>query len=167
MCPACGGKLEVVEVRGVDGAGSLEAIRRAFEIELGGMAFYERAAKEAAEPVLRDLFLRFVEMEREHMATLSRRYHVDPPERGEGIPVERAAIYAGTTSRPDDPANLFRLAVAFEQRAVEYFAVQATAAPEGSPERQLFKELAAEEKEHVELLLTEYERWKLGKPGLL
>ena len=39
--------------------------------------------------------------------------------------------------------------------------------PEGSPERQLYKELAAEEREHVALLTTELERWKAGKPGLM
>jgi glutamate synthase (NADPH) small chain len=34
-------------------------------------------------------------------------------------------------------------------------------------ERQLYKELTAEEREHVDLLTTEFERWKQGKPGLL
>ena len=32
---------------------------------------------------------------------------------------------------------------------------------------ELYKELAAEEREHVALLTTEYDRWKIGKPGLL
>jgi nitrogenase-stabilizing/protective protein len=36
-----------------------------------------------------------------------------------------------------------------------------------SIQRQLYKELAAEEHEHVALLTTEYERWKLGMPGHL
>jgi homotetrameric NADPH-dependent glutamate synthase len=166
MCPACGGKLELMEGRRVDGSAALDAIRQAFEIELGGMAFYARAADDAADPALRDLFRRFVEMEREHMATLSRRYHVEPPPAG-ASPVERAAIYTGTVSHPEDPANLFRLAIGFEQRAAEFFEARAAATPAGSPEGQLYRELAAEEKEHVELLLTEYERWKLDKPGLL
>jgi hypothetical protein len=34
-------------------------------------------------------------------------------------------------------------------------------------ERQLYKELAAEEAEHVAILTTEFERWKQGKPGML
>ena len=37
----------------------------------------------------------------------------------------------------------------------------------GSVEEQLYRELAAEEREHVALLTTELDRWKLGKPGLL
>src|SRR5262249_32365814 len=113
MCPHCGGKLAEVAPRALDDRGSLEAIRIAFEIEVGGMAFYARAANEAVEPALKDLFGRFAAMELEHMATLSRRYHTEIPAPGGGFKIERAAIYAGISNRPDDPANLFRIAIAF------------------------------------------------------
>ena len=130
------------------------------------MAFYGRAAQEAPDPMLRELFGRFAEMEKEHMATLSRRYHVQVPAAGD-FKVDRAAIYAGIPNRPEDPANLFRIAIAFEERAVKFFSERGAAAPEGSPEKQLYKELAAEEREHVDLLTTELERWKAGKAGLI
>ena len=167
LCPACGGTLEVAEATAVEGAASLEAVRRAFEIELGGMAFYGQAARDAAEPVMRELFERFQAMEREHMATLSRRYHVDPPAPSGPFPVDRAAVYTGVPSQPADPANLFRLAIAFERRAAAWFLERMAGTPEGSPERKLYQELAAEEEEHVALLTTEHERWKEGKRGLL
>jgi glutamate synthase (NADPH) small chain len=167
MCPACGGKLAMIDPRKIEEAKALEAIRMAFEIELGGMAFYSKAAQEAKEPVLRELFGKFAGMEKEHMATLSRRYHAEPPASQEGFTIARAAVFAGLESRPGDPGNLFRIAIGFEQRAVKFFTDRGAAAPEGSPERQLYKELAAEEREHVDLLTTEYERWKQGKPGLL
>jgi glutamate synthase (NADPH) small chain len=167
MCPACGGELEVAEATAAEGAAALEAIRRAFEIELGGMAFYSRAARDASEEVMRDLFERFEGMEREHMATLSRRYHVEVAPPAGSFPLERAAVYAGAQSRPADPDNLFRLALAFERRAVAYFQERMGATPEGSPERALYQELAAEEQEHVALLLTEHERWSAGRRGLL
>ncbi len=167
MCPACGGRLEVLDPRKVEGAAALDAIRTAFEIELGGMAFYGRAAQESKDPLLKNLFGKFSEMEKEHMATLSRRYHAEVPKPAEGFKVDRAAVYAGIPNRPEDPANLFRIAIAFEQRAVKFFGERVAKCAEGSPEKQLYKELAAEEKEHVDLLTTEYERFKLGKPGLL
>jgi homotetrameric NADPH-dependent glutamate synthase len=167
MCPACGGKLAILDPRKIEEAKALEAIRMAFEIELGGMAFYSKAAQEAKEPVLRELFGKFAEMEKEHMATLSRRYHVEPPTSQEGFKIDRAAVFGGLESRPGDPGNLFRIAIGFEQRAVKFFTERGAAAPEGSPERELYKELAAEEREHVDLLTTEYERWKQGKPGML
>lgn len=167
MCPLCSGKLEMLDTREIEDADALDAIRTAFEIELGGRAFYGRAALQAEEPVLRDLFGRLAEMEEEHLNTLSRRYHAEVPEASEGFQVDRAAIYAGLENRPEDPANLIRIAIGFEERAVRFFGERGEQAPEGSVERQLYKELAAEEREHVALLTTEYDRWKIGKPGLL
>ncbi len=167
MCPHCKGKLELLERGAIDDDKGLGAIRAAFEIELGGHAFYQRAAKDAQDPALRDLFGRFAEMEQEHMQTLSRRYHAELPQAAEDFQIDRAAIFAGVDRKPEDPANLFRIAIAFEQRAVSFFSEQGTRSPEGSVERELYKELAAEEREHVALLTTEYERWKIGKAGLL
>jgi ferritin-like protein len=100
------------------------------------------------------------------MATLSRRYHVQVPAAGD-FKVDRAAIYAGIPNRPEDPANLFRIAIAFEERAVRFFSERGAAAAEGTPEKQLYRELAAEEKEHVDVLTTELNRWKVGKPGMM
>ena len=167
MCPHCKGKLEMLERGPIDDTKGLDAIRAAFEIELGGHAFYQGAASESKEPALRELFGRFAAMEQEHMRTLSKRYHTDPPQPAEDFQIDHAAIFAGVERKPEDPANLFRIAIAFEERAVKFFSEQGAQAPEGSMERDLYKELAAEEREHVALLTTEYERWKAGKAGLL
>ncbi|RBP02214.1 sulfide dehydrogenase (flavoprotein) subunit SudA /sulfide dehydrogenase (flavoprotein) subunit SudB [Roseiarcus fermentans] len=168
MCPHCGGKLRALDRAGVTGERALAAIREAFEIELGGHAFYERAARETDDAVLRDLFGKFAQMEREHMATLSRRYHVALPENSERwFPIDRAALLAGIEGRIGDPDTLFRAAIAFERRAVEFFQTRAEAVPAVSVERQLYRELGAEEGEHVALLQTELARWRAGKPGLL
>ena len=167
QCPACGGKLAPLGDRSIADAKALEAVRTAFEIELGGMAFYKRAAAESKDPGLRTLFGKFAEMEQEHMATLSSRYHVNVAEASEGFKTERAAVYAGIPNDPQDPANLFRIAIAFEQRAVKYFSEKGAACAPGSMEQQLYKELAAEEREHVDILTTEYNRFKAGKPGML
>jgi len=167
LCPYCKGKLELFERGGVEGDAAMTAVRKAFEIELGGHAFYERAARDAKDPELRDLFGRFAEMEKEHMETLSKRYHADLPEPSEDFQFDRAAIFAGVENKPEDPANLFRIAIAFEQRAVDFFSREVERAPEGSTERDLYQELAAEEREHVELMTTEYRRWQTGKAGIL
>ncbi len=167
MCPYCKGRLEILERGAIEDARALEAIRMAFEIELGGHAFYERASRDVGEPALRELFGRFAEMEKEHMETLSRRYHVDLPEPSADFQLDRAAIFAGVDRKPEDPANLFRIAIAFEERAVKFFSEKGAQAAEGSAEQDLYKELAAEEREHVELLTTEYNRWQAGKSGIL
>ena len=165
-CPACGGELVLRDGSKGPGSGSLIAIRTAFEIELGGRAFYSRAAVETKDPGLEALFRRFAAMEGEHMERLSRRYHVAdiPPPQPE-FRVELAALFAGVEHRPTDPDNLFKIAIALEHRAAGFFASRSTLAPPGSAERQLYQELAEEEREHAELLSAEYQRWREAGPS--
>lgn len=166
MCPACGGILKPLAAREIDDAAALDAIRTAFEIELGGMSFYMRAARETQEPTLKELFQKFADMEMEHMKTLSRRYHVEIPQPSEGFKLDRAAIYAGIENHPDDPINLFRIAIAFEERAVQFFNKRGAQVAADSIENQLYRELAAEEQEHVEILISALNRYQQGKAGL-
>jgi len=167
MCPHCGGRLEALERPGIADQAGLQAIRLAFQIELGGQAFYERAAARVADPVLKGLFERLSAMENEHMATLARRYHFSVPDPAADFRVDVAAVQAGVEGRIDDPDTLFRAAITFEQRAVAFFSERAREVPDGSAEQQLYRELAAEEVEHVALLETEFRRWSAGKAGLI
>ncbi|MDE2397428.1 MAG: hypothetical protein KGM91_18500, partial [Burkholderiales bacterium] len=75
LCPACSGRLERLDTPGAVEAAAVDGVRMAFEIELGGRAFYQRAAADSRDPALRALFSRFALMEGEHMETLSRRHH--------------------------------------------------------------------------------------------
>jgi rubrerythrin len=167
MCPYCGGTLEMLKRSGIADEAGLNAIRIAFQIELGGQAFYNRAAARVSEPVLKELFTRFSAMEHEHMETLSRRYHVTVPDPTEGFRIDVAAIQAGVEGRIDDPDTLFRAAITFEKRAVAFFTERANKVPDGSAEQELYRELAAEEVEHVALLETEFKRWSAGKAGIM
>jgi acyl-coenzyme A synthetase/AMP-(fatty) acid ligase/rubrerythrin len=164
-CPKCGGKLEALDTWRGDQAAALDGIRMAFEIELGGRAFYQRAAADSADPTLRALFGRFALMEGEHMETLARRYHLDIPEPTPEFRIELAAVFADVPSRPRDPDNLFRIAIALERRAAAFFAERAGFAAAGSAEQRLFRELAEEEAEHAQTLQHEFERWRSGPPG--
>ena len=169
LCPQCNGELTRVDTPrpGAASATAVEGVRMAFEIELGGRAFYQRAAADSTDPTLRALFSRFAVMEGEHMETLSRRYHIDAPAPSRELRVEAAALFAGIEHRPQDPANLFRIAIGLEQRAMRFFAERAALAGESSPTQRLYNELAAEEWEHAELLAGEYERWQAGQTGRL
>jgi len=167
LCPFCKGKLELLDRGAIQDDAAMEAVRKAFEIELGGHAFYARASRDSQDPQLQDLFARFAAMEQEHMQILSKRYHAELPTESEDFQLDRAAIFAGVDRKPEDPANRFRIAIAFEQRAVDFFTKEGERAPAGSVESQLYKELAAEEREHVALLSTEYRRWESGRAGIL
>jgi len=170
QCPSCQGQLVRDAGAGpVDASDerAMEAIRTAFEIELGGGAYYRKAASESGDPVLADLFSRMSEMENEHLETLQRRYHAEVPPPSKEFETTRAAIYAGLEHNPKDPANLLRVAIGFEQRAVDFFTHHMNECPAGSTERELYEELAAEEREHVDLLTLELERFVAGKGGIL
>jgi rubrerythrin/DNA-directed RNA polymerase subunit RPC12/RpoP len=163
-CPACGGALERTDPAPVAGDDAGEAVRTAVQIELGGRAFYRAAAAGTDRQELAELFGRFASMEDDHLATLGRRYHVRLDGEG-GTAAEGGRSPVTTAARPSDPEELFAEAIAFEERAVAFFAARAADAP--GPAQSLYEELAAEEREHVDLLRTERERWRRAAPGLL
>lgn len=163
-CPACGGPLERLDAVGGSGNAALETVRMAFEIELGGRAFYQRAAADSTDPALRTLFGRFALMEDAHMETLARRYGIDVPEPSPALPAEVAPVPARADERPTDTVNLFRVAIGLERRAEQFFNAFAAGAEEGSAEQRLFRELAAEEREHADTLAAEFERWQGDRP---
>ncbi len=166
-CPRCGGALELAAPAPVVADEALTALRAAVEIELGGQAFYAEAAERAVDADLADLFARLAEMEAEHLATLEHRYPAPPSEAGAVSAVDRAALFAGIGDHGGDPARLLDIAIACESRAATFFAEQAGRLPEGSDAHQLCRELAAEEREHADLLATERDRRRVGKAGIL
>ena len=163
-CPLCGGALAALDIDRTESAAVLRGIRTAFEIELGGRAFYQRAAADSADPALRDLFGHFALMEGEHMEALARRHHLDVPAPSPAFALERAALFAGVEHRPRDPENLFRIAIGLEERAAAFFAARSDLAVPGSAEQRLYLELAAEEHGHAALLATELARWRTDEP---
>ena len=169
LCPSCNVKLRQLDTRRDDTpeAAAIEGVRLAFEIELGGRAFYQRAAADSTDVALRTLFGRFAVMEGEHMETLSRRFHVEPPAPSPALRLQAAALFAGVEHRPQDPDNLFRIALGLEQRAMHFFSERAAQAGEGSATQRLYLDLADEERAHAELLADEHARWSAGAPGRL
>lgn len=166
-CPACGGQLVLLERAPgspIDAAAH-DAVRRAMEIELGGLDFYTVAAEQADNDELRTLFAGLAEMEREHLVTLIERYHLGAPEpssSGLRPAFERAA----REPRPDDPFDLLELAISLERQAESYFSENVRTAT-NSVAADLYRELAAEEAEHVDILTTELEARRSGRTGLL
>jgi len=167
-CPACGGTLEIVESTGTDptslDAAALAAVRQAFEIELGGRDFYIAAAKHTSDEALHDMFSRLAAMEREHIDTLVGRYHLPPPDDASGD-LHPGALQAGVQRDPDDPFDLLELALTLEQRAEQFFLERVEGAAPAA--RELYRELAAEEGEHLALLTTELTAMRAMRRGLL
>jgi rubrerythrin len=164
-CPACSGQLVPVDATTATVPDeAMDAVRKAFEIELGGRDFYVAAAKHTSDEELHDMFQRLAEMEREHIDTLVRRYHLPPPDDATGD-LHPGALQAGAQRPPSDPLDLLELALTLEQRAEEFFR---TRVDEASPAaRELYRELAAEEGEHIALLTTELSALRNNRRGIL
>lgn len=162
-CPRCGGFLTLTRCSldpGIDSA-AVAAVRTAFEIELGGRAFYQRASVDAPDDSMRSLFHEFAAMEGRHMEALARRHHIaDIPDASPAFSTEMAAIFAGVDSRPREPGNLFRIAIAAEHRAAGFFLERAARARGGSADQRQYLQLAAEEHEHAQVLSRQYRLWR-------
>ena len=165
-CAWCGGELQVVEPEPLEHADAIATIRTAFEIQLGAHAFYKKACKTAEDPVLRAMFMHFAELERTQIRMLAKRFHMPEPEDPEPIDINRAAQFAHFEQHPEDPLNLLRFAIAFEQRALESLDEKLATAAAGSEQHRVLKALRAEDRAHLGLLMTELERWQRGMPGL-
>ncbi|HET9669202.1 MAG TPA: AMP-binding protein [Casimicrobiaceae bacterium] len=166
-CPLCGAALEPFEPGPVGDPVGRHAVRKAFEIELGGQAFYHRAAASTGDEALRKLFGRMAATERVHMDTLARRYHVDLAQVYDAYAIDGAAAFGGVPRGVGDADELFAIAIAMERRAEKFFETSATACKPGSASHTLYRELAAEEREHAALLEAEYARFRAGKPSPL
>lgn len=138
-----------------------DAVREAFELELGGAAFYREGADHAASDEVRALFQHLAELEEQHIQQLFWRYHVRPPEQQPGaMNLARMVVY-GTFDAPGiDAVELLELAVELEERAQAYLEERRLDFQVGSPEWELYSELAADEAEHAHLLRGELKRYR-------
>lgn len=164
-CSACGGKLVREHETHAPDDLAREAVQQAMEIELGGYAFYDQGAKTTADPELGDMFRRLAAMEREHLELLAARYHIATPELT-GAP-STPALYTAADAPPSSPLELLALALAMEERAKAFFAERTAGLTRGSAVWRMYRELEAEEHEHVALIETEIQRRQGGKRGLL
>ncbi len=170
LCPACGGQLTHGHDTSIESEAAVEAIREAFEIELGGLSFYERGAQEVEgkDPDLAHLFRELSGMEKGHMEILARRYHIEAPrDLTPNLSPAQVAVFAGTELKDLSGAALLRLAVHLEKRARAFFLDAGMRFPTGSPEWKLYRELEAEEREHVDLLSTVLSRIVADKPVVM
>ena len=162
-CSACSGELDLVDPPALNDD-ARDAIRKAFEIELGGRDFYVAAAAHTNDADLRDTFERLATMEGEHIETLVRRYHLPSPPGADGN-LHPGVLQAGGTRDANDPFDLLSMAIDLERRAEAYFRTRiAGASPAAAI---LYEELAAEEVEHIDLLTTELVAMRAERRGLL
>jgi glutamate synthase (NADPH/NADH) small chain len=161
-CESCGGTLEIVDDSVYRDVARLKPIQQALQAEMNAYTFYSMLAAEATDPDVRTLFASLSEMEREHLENLAEKYHAhleaDPGQTPH--PKIRQIILEGIEGAPSPEAGspaedhlvtLYERAIEMERRARAFFLQQVEALEEGL-EREIYRELAAEEDEHIALL---------------
>ena len=154
-CEACGGILEIVDDSLYRDAARLRPIQQALQAETNAYTFYSVMAAETIDPDVRALFASLSEMEHEHLENLADKYHAHlEADSGQTAPPRiRQIILEGIEEVPagDRLVTLYERAIEMERRARAFFLKQVEALEEGL-EREIYRELAAEEDEHIALL---------------
>lgn len=161
-CPLCGGKVIVVDEEKVTDDARVLALREAFQIEVSAYHFYRRLSEAVDDPETSDFFEGMSQMERDHASELSQKYHLHLEEaaifRDLGWPLpqpffEDLCFFAET----GDQRRLYDCAISLEKKTLHFFLQRAKVLP-SNKERDLYLELAAEEKEHIALLESERDK---------
>ncbi len=154
-CEGCGGSLEVMDDSAYRDAARLKPIQQALQAEMNAYSFYSMLAAESTDPDVRTLFASLSEMEHEHLESLANKYHahLDQDSVQTAHPRTRQIILEGIEDVPsrDRLVTLYERAIEMERRARGFFLKQVEALEEGL-EREIYRELAAEEDEHIALL---------------
>ena len=160
-CYLCGGQLEIVEAYRSDAPEQARVIEEALQFEVDMYSFYrlakDRTTSQPLRELLEDLFLK----EKEHIAELEEKYHahldpelLEPPAGSQDV--LSSWIFEGIDF--DDAEahvlGVFDRALEMERRTRDYFKAKAESLPPGK-QRELYRELAAEEEDHVTTLETE------------
>jgi rubrerythrin len=159
-CFLCGGNLEVIQNRELGDTMRFQAIRDAVQFELNSFHFYKLARDRARTPDQRAVLERLYEAELDHLHELEAKYHAhldrsvvelsaDESKMLECWLFQGLRVYEDTAVR-----DLYEIALEMEKRTRDHFRGLAGSLPVGL-EKELCEELAAEEDEHVELLLGE------------
>lgn len=157
----CGGDLVRVEDKEPLSQEKLLALQEAFQIEIDAVHFYRRLADAVDDPQVSDFFESMSDMEREHARELNDKYHLH---------LDNAAFEDADHPLPQpffddltlfadsgDIKRLYNSAITLEKKTLAFFLEKSNRMPEGN-ERELYLELAAEEREHIAMLESERDR---------
>jgi len=159
-CFMCGGDLEVIQNRDLGDSMRFQAIRDAIQFELNSFHFYKLARDRAKTPEQRATLERLYEAELDHLHELEEKYHAHLDRSVVELSADESKLlenwlFKGIRVSEDvGVKDLYQIALEMEQRTRDHFRSLARSLPEGL-EKELCEELAAEEDEHVELLLGE------------
>jgi glutamate synthase (NADPH/NADH) small chain len=160
-CYLCGGQNEVVKGYTGDDPRQVAVVQEAVQYKLDMYHFYRMAAQKTSDAELKDVLADMASTESEHLTDLEAKYHVhlDPEMRTPPAGAEHhmaSWIFEGIdfADASGHMARVYDKAIAMETRTRDHFRARAEQLPAG-PEHEAYRELAAEEEDHIALLETE------------
>jgi glutamate synthase (NADPH/NADH) small chain len=160
-CYLCGGENEVIQ--GYEGMKPdlVAIVQEAMQYEVDMYHFYRIALKKTRDKQLQTVLDDLYHKEEQHLNSLEEKYHIHSilqlrqlPESEEDIVFR--FIFHGIDFKDAEGhiLHVYDRALAMEKRTRNRFLTIAESLPEGS-QKELYKELAAEEEDHVAMLETE------------
>lgn len=160
-CYLCGGEVQVVKPYDALDKEAARLVEEAVTFELEMYQFYRLAREHAGDETQRAVFEQLYLKEMDHISELEQKYHVHLPAEALDAPPEAEPMLAEWIFEGidfDTPAwtvkPLYEKALLMERRTRDHFARRAMELPAGS-QKEICRELAAEEEEHVSILETE------------
>jgi Fur family ferric uptake transcriptional regulator len=144
-----------------------DALRIAIATERSGLEFYTRAARITNDPRGRSVFLRLAEEEKHHLSTLEERYQqllaIDPKLESRPTFLFFKGAANGLFARGADELladgiddrEAYKIGIRCERGSHRFFKRYGERF-EDSEGKQIFLEFAAEERDHLEMLIREY-----------
>jgi glutamate synthase (NADPH) small chain len=164
-CYLCGGENEVIE--GYSGAQPelVAIVQEAVQNEVDMCHFYRLAMERTSDKVLRAVLEELYHKEEDHLAELEKHYHLHLDPDLLKPPEPKQQIFADWVFRGIDFKNakghipqVYDKAISLERLARDRYLAHAAALPAGT-QKEVYRELAAEEADHISTLETEREQF--------
>lgn len=159
----CGGdliRLDEIEQKEVLPQERVLALQEAFQIEVNAHLFYRHLADAVEDPQVSDFFETMSDMEKEHAQELNEKYHLHLKEESfQNIDHPLPKKYFESLRSFADTGNLRHLydcAIDLEKGTLNFFLSKSDSL--SGKEKELYLELAAEEREHIAMLESERDR---------
>jgi glutamate synthase (NADPH) small chain len=165
-CFLCGGQNQLIE--GFAGAQPDQAkiVQEAVQYEIDMYQFYRLAMQRTTNEELRAVLEELYHKEEDHLAELEEKYHIhlDPgllnlPEKAEKHVSAWIFENIDFEDAEGHVLEVYDRAIAMERQTRDHFLAQARTLPAGL-QKETYRELAAEEEEHVSMLESERELLK-------
>ena len=166
-CFLCGGENERIEGYGGARPDQVAIVQEAVQYELDMYHFYRLALQRTASKNLRLVLDELYHMEEDHLNELEEKYHVHLDPQLRQLPAGTEALLSQWIFRGIDFGDeehilsIYEQAIAMERRTRDHFQARADAFAPG-PQKEIYRELAAEEEEHISMLETERDQF-LGR----